>query len=98
MLSNTISYILCMGVLFPLLIGLLGLLLGWLLWGRKTHVGDLTSEGEAQLRAEADGLRARINELESHVGGKDSEISDLKAQLSAAPAAATAVAADDDET
>ncbi len=97
-MSNIISYILCFGVLPWLLFGLLGLLLGWLFWGRRTHVGDLTSEGEAQLRAEADKLRARINELEGHIGGKDSEISDLKAQLAAAPAAAAASTADDDET
>jgi|GEM_PF-816716 len=104
-MDKIISYILCFGVWPWLLAGLLGLLLGWLFWGRNRQVGDLSVEGEGQLRAEADGLRARINDLEGGVKNRDGEIGDLKAKLAAGlagAAAATAVATagdkDDDET
>ena len=62
-------------------------------------------EGEGQLRAEADGLRARINELEGSLSSRDSEMSGLKSKLAAAGAgvaagavAANAASGDDDET
>jgi len=91
-MSNIFENIMGGGIL-PLLVGaIIGLILGWIIWGRKTHVGDLTSEGEGQLRTEADSLRARVNELEGETG-------DLKGKLSAASAGATssAAAGDDDE-
>ncbi len=105
-MSNVLSYVLCFGWLPLFLMGLLGFLLGWLLKGMlaKDHAGDLTADGEAALRAEADSLRARIRELEGRVSTSDTEVSDLKSKLAAAgagAAAATAVAAttgDDDET
>jgi len=107
MLSNMFSYIACFGWLIPFLFGLLGLLLGWLLFRGKKQVGDLSVEGEGALRAEADGLRARVQELEGRVSTRDTEVSGLKAKLAAAAAGAAAVGGaaavatkdkDDDET
>jgi len=72
-MSNVLSYIACFGWLIPFLFGLLGLLLGWLLFRGKKQVGDLSVEGEGALRAEADGLRARVQELE--------ELPQLKAEM-----------------
>ena len=107
MLSNMFSYIACFGWLIPFLFGLLGLLLGWLLFRGKKQVGDLSVEGEGALRAQADGLRARVQELEGRVSTRDTEVSGLKAKLAAAAAGAAAVGGaaavatkdkDDDET
>ncbi len=93
-MSNIIGSITGCGI-WPLLVGaIIGLILGFIIWGRKSHVGDLTSEGEGQLRAEADSLRARVNELEGETG-------ELKGKLSEASADATsdvAASGDDDET
>lgn len=105
-MSNVLSYIACFGWLIPFLFGLLGLLLGWLLFRGKKQVGDLSVEGEGALRAEADGLRARVQELEGRVSTRDTEVSDLKGKLAAAAAgaavaggaAAAASKDDDDET
>ena len=106
-MSNILSYITCFGIWPWLLGGLLGLLLGWLLFRGKKVQGDLSIEGEGELRAEADRLRARVNELEGGLSTRDGEISGLKAKLAAgatAAAAATAAVAvskddkDDDET
>ena len=104
-MSNVLSYIACFGWLIPFLFGLLGLLLGWLLFRGKKQAGDLSVEGEGALRAEADGLRARVQELEGRVSTRDGEVSNLKSKLAAAAAgaaAATGAAAvakgDDDET
>jgi len=104
MLENMFSYIACFGWLIPLLFGLLGLGLGWLLFRGKKQVGDLSVEGEGALRAEADGLRARVQELEGRVSTRDSEVSSLKGKLAAAAAGAAvaggaaAAKGDDDET
>jgi len=95
-MSNILENITSGGI-WPLLVGaIIGLILGWIIWGRKKYVGDLTSEGEGQLRAEADSLRARVNELEAEAG-------DLKGKLSTASSdatssTATSAASDDDET
>ncbi len=105
-MSNVLSYIACFGWLIPFLFGLLGLLLGGLLFRGKKQVGDLSVEGEGALRAEADGLRARVQELEGRVSTRDTEVSDLKGKLAAAAAgaavaggaAAAASKGDDDET
>ena len=102
-MENIISYVLCaLGGWFPwLLMGLLGLLLGWLLFRGKKQVGDLSIEGEGQLRAESDSMRARINELEGRVGRRDTTISGLESNLTAAgnvEAPAVAASGDDDET
>ncbi len=104
-MSNILSYVLCFGWLPWLIAGLVGLLLGCLLFRGKKQVGDLTIEGEGQLRAEADSLRARVNELESGLNTRDGEITDLKGKLAAAAAGAATAAAvstvadkDDDET
>jgi len=110
MIYSVLSYLTCFGWLPLFLMGLLGLILGFLLaklFGKK-HEGDLTVEGEGALRAEADGLRARIQQLEGSLSSRDGEVSDLKGKLAAAAAgaaaasAATAVASDkpegDDDT
>lgn len=101
-MSNLINFLIC-NWLGLLLMGLLGLLLGWLLFRGKKQDGDLSIEGEGALRAEADGLRARVQELEGKVSSRDTEVSGLKSKLAAAAAgaaaagAATAVAKGDDE-
>ena len=61
-MSNIIAFVLCFLVLPLLLMGLLGLLLGWLFFRGKKVEGDLSVEGEGALRAEADSLRARVQE------------------------------------
>ena len=103
--NGILNYIACFGWLIPFLFGLLGLLLGWLLFRGKKQAGDLSIEGEGALRAEADSLRVRVQELEGRVSTRDGEVSTLKGKLAAAAAGATAVAAtaaatkgDDDET
>lgn len=88
-MENILSYITCFGILPLLLMGLLGLLLGWLLFRSKVK-GDLSVEGEGALRAEADSLRARVRELEGNVKTRDTEVSGLKAKLAAGAAAAVA--------
>ena len=109
LINGIFSYIACFGWLIPFLFGLLGLLLGWLLFRGKKQAGDLSIEGEGALRAEADGLRARVQELEGRVSARDGEVSSLKGKLAAAAAGAAAVTAvkasaapaakaDDDET
>lgn len=87
-MENLLSYLGCFSVLPSLLFTLLGLLLGWLFFRGKKVAGDLSIEGEGALRAEADGLRARINELEGNVSTRDGEISNLKSKLTAAAAGA----------
>ena len=107
LINGIFSYIACFGWLIPFLFGLLGLILGWLLFRGKKQAGDLSIEGEGALRAEADGLRARVQELEGRVSTRDGEVSDLKGKLAAAAAGAATVTAvkasaakapDDDET
>lgn len=71
------SFITC--ILWLLLAALLGLLLGWLLWGRGrkevVHVaGDMDINAEAELKAENAKLRARMGEMEV-------DASSLRAQL-----------------
>jgi len=92
MFANGFAWILCWMIIPLLLMGLLGLLLGWLFFRGKKTVGDLSVEGEGALRAEADSLRARVQELEGRVSTRDTEVSGLKTKLAAA-AAATAAAA-----
>ena len=92
-MSNIIAFVLCFLLLPLLLLGLLGLLLGWLFFRGKKVDGDLSVEGEAALRAEADSLRARVQELEGRVSTRDTEISGLKGKLATSAAAAAAGAA-----
>lgn len=92
-MSNIIAFVLCFLLLPLLLLGLLGLLLGWLFFRGKKVDGDLSVEGEAALRAEADSLRARVQELEGRVSTRDTEISGLKGKLATAAAAAAAATA-----
>lgn len=76
-----------------LLAAILGFILAWIL-KRGTRVeGDLTVEGEGALRAEADSLRARVQELEGRVSTRDTEISDLKGKLAAGTVGAAAAGA-----
>jgi predicted flap endonuclease-1-like 5' DNA nuclease len=93
-MDNIIAYLLSFGWIFPALMGLLGLFLGYIFWGRQK--GDLSLEGETQLRTDADGLHARIKELEGHVSTRDTELTDLRANLTGGEAPAPA--ADDDES
>ncbi|MBL4871594.1 MAG: DUF2853 family protein [Robiginitomaculum sp.] len=95
-MANIISYITCFSWIPHLLMGLLGLLLGWFLFRGKVQAGDLSIEGEGQLRSDADGLRTRISDLEGRVGRRDTTISGLEGQLTAAPVASAD--GDDDET
>jgi len=92
-MSNIIAFVLCFLLLPLLLLGLLGLFLGWFFWRGKKVDGDLSIEGEAALRAETDSFRARVQELEGRVSTRDSEISGLKGKLATAAAAAAAGAA-----
>ena len=94
-IGSVLSYLTCFGWLPLFLMGLLGFLLHWLfskMFG-KSHTGDLTADGEGALRAESDGLRARIRELEGRLSTSDGEVSSLRTQLSAAPAASVAAPA-----
>lgn len=78
----------------------IGFLLGWLFKPSKRVAGDLSIEGEGALRAEADSLRARVQDLEGRVAGRDQEVSDLKTKLAsgAAPTDSTAKTSDADDT
>jgi len=96
-MSNIFAYIVSFFTLPAIIFGLLGLILGWVFWGRNKQAGDLSIEGEGQLRAEADSLRTRVNELEGDVSSRDSEISDLKA-ATATEGTAAATGGNDDET
>lgn len=93
MVENSFLYSLCFGLLPLLLVGLIGLLLGWLLFRGKKQDGDLSIEGEGALRAEADGLRTRVRDLEGRVATRDGENSDLTTKLAAAAAGAAAATA-----
>ena len=92
-MSNIIAFVLCFLLLPLLLLGLLGLLLGWLFFRGKKIDGDLSIEGEGALRAEADSLRARVQELEGRVSTRDTDITGLKGKLAAGAAGAAASAA-----
>ena len=92
-MSNIIAFVLCFLLLPLLLLGLLGLLLGWLFFRGKKVDGDLSVEGEGALRAEADSLRARVQELEGRVSTRDTEISGLKGKLAAGAASVAAAGA-----
>ncbi len=114
MVESSFLYNLCFNILPWILFGLLGMGLMWLFMRGKKHDGDLSIEGEGALRAEADGLRTRVRDLEGRVSTRDGEVSDLKTKLAAAAAGAAAAtaaakgaatldapkveAADDDET
>ncbi len=67
------------------LAALIGLLAGWIIWGRRSEVNIDTSEADT-LRADLDACRAKHAE-------KDANLADLRAQLAAASAAAAAPAA-----
>lgn len=81
----------------------IGFLLGWLFKPSKKVAGDLSIEGEGALRAEADSLRARVQDLEGRVAGRDQEVSDLKTKLASGTAptgstGSTAKTSDADDT
>ena len=92
-MSNIIAFVLCFLLLPLLLLGLFCLWLGWWLRRGKKIEGDLSVEGEGALRAEADSLRARVQELEGRVSTRDTEITGLKGKLSTAAAAGVGAAA-----
>jgi predicted flap endonuclease-1-like 5' DNA nuclease len=91
-MSNSLAFILN-NFLWLLAAGLVGLFLGWLFFRGKKIDGDLSVEGEGALRAEADNLRARVQELEGNVSSRDTEISGLKGKLAAGAAGAAAATA-----
>ncbi len=98
-MSNIFAYIVSFFTLPAFIFGLLGLILGWVLWGRSKQDGDLSIEGEGQLRSEADSLRTRVNELEGDISARDGEISGLKKNMAAGSATVSAAdGGDDDET
>lgn len=91
-MSNALTFL--ASVWWALLIaGLIGLFLGWLFFRGKKVDGDLSVEGEGALRAEANSLRARVQELEGRVSSRDTEISGLKGKLAAGTAGAAAAGA-----
>ncbi len=95
-MSNSLSFLLCnfFWLLLAAFLGfLLGLLFGWLFFRGKKIDGDLSIEGEGALRAEADSLRGRVQELEGNVSRRDTEISGLKGKLAAGAAGAVAATA-----
>ncbi|MBU2994402.1 hypothetical protein Q4555_06485 [Octadecabacter sp. 1_MG-2023] len=63
---------------------LLGLLAGWIIWGRRSEVNIDTGEAD-KMRADLDACRAKHAE-------KDAQIGDLNARLAAVPAPVAAVA------
>lgn len=69
------------------IIGMIGFLLGWFLKPSTRQAGDLSIQGEGALRAEADSLRARVQDLENRLTSRDSEVSDLKSSLAASSVA-----------
>lgn len=96
---DNLNYLLSFGWLMPFLLLLLGLIIGWLIWGRGSrHEGDLTIEGEGALRAENDSLRARIHDLESIETPVASSPPSMSASLAPAAAVSAETDADDDET
>ena len=73
-------------ILFAIIGLLLGVLIGWLIWGRQARArGERVSELEGQLR-ERDG---QVKRLEAHVKASDAEIKELKASLAKMEAAAS---------
>lgn len=63
---------------------LIGLLAGWIIWGRQSEVNIDTSEAD-RLRADLDACKAKHAE-------KDAQINGLRAELEAAPVAAAVAA------
>ncbi len=91
-MSNALTFL--ASVWWALLIAaILGFLICWLFFRGKKVDGDLSVEGEGALRAEADSLRARVQELEGRVSTRDTEISGLKGKLAAGAAGAAAAGA-----
>ena len=105
-MDNLLGFLGCFYLIPSLIIGGIGFLLGWFLKPKNRVTGDLSVEGEGALRAEADSLRARVQDLEGRISTRDTEVSDLKTKLAAAAAGAAAGAgaaslaktSDDDET
>lgn len=93
MVESSFLYNACFGWLPMLLASLIGFGLCWLFFRGKKQDGDLSIEGEGALRAEADGLRTRVRDLEGRVSTRDGEVSDLKTKLAAAAAGAAAATA-----
>lgn len=67
------------------LAALIGLLAGWIIWGRRSNLVVDTSE--------ADGLRAELEICRANHMEKDTEIADLHARLAAESAGSSAIAA-----
>ena len=65
-----------------ILAALIGLLAGWLIWGRRDEI-TVTGEGDAALRAERDGLAADLSACRAAHEDKDARIAALEAELMA---------------
>jgi predicted flap endonuclease-1-like 5' DNA nuclease len=66
--------------------GLIGLIAGWIIWGRRDEVNIAADTGEA------DRLRADLAACRSRGDGLAAKVADLEAQLAARPMAAPAAA------
>ncbi|MGB6229572.1 MAG: DUF2853 family protein [Litorimonas sp.] len=75
-----------------LIAGTIGWFIGWFMKPSRKQAGDLSMEGEGALRAETDSLRARVQELQSHIAARDAENSDLTAKMASMEASASAPA------
>jgi predicted flap endonuclease-1-like 5' DNA nuclease len=76
-------------VVLLVIAALLGLLVGWLIWGRRSEVAIDTGEAD-RLRSDLDNCRAAGRD-------KDAEIADLKASVEKAAAIAVAESDDDED-
>ena len=98
-MENFVGFLTAYYFIPAIVIGLIGFILGWLLKPSAKQAGDLSVEGEGALRAEADSLRARVQDLEGRLSGKDKELSEAKASLAASSSDdVTAKTTDADET
>ncbi len=79
-------------VVLLLLAALLGLLVGWIIWGRRVRVETRTVvDHEAENR-----LRDQLKDCQEGQQARDQHIADLEGALAAANAAAAAAPAEDD--
>jgi len=71
---------------------LLGLLVGWLIWGRRSEVTIDTAEAD-RLRGELSACTARSKDMSGRIAGLERDLADAKSRLAAPVMAAPVVAA-----
>ncbi len=71
---------------------LLGLFVGWLIWGRRPEVAIDTSEAD-RLRGELSACTARGKDMSGRIAGLERDLADAKARVTAPVMAAPVVAA-----